>query len=143
MTTVVGAGAALTVAAALAVAIDDGGATTADGGVAGGWSACTFVEGPRNAKNAAPAQTRASPTAANRTVRLFVFTAMSDSAGVSVRICATSSPAIVFACASAASSEGVSFAAGDPLLPPVVAADRKSTRLNSSHEWISYAVFCL
>src|SRR5438105_8495665 len=28
---------------------------------------------------------------------------------------------------------------------PVLAAarDRKSTRLNSSHEWISYAVFCL
>src|SRR5207247_6875064 len=25
----------------------------------------------------------------------------------------------------------------------LVAADRKSTRLNSSHEWISYAVFCL
>src|SRR5438105_12465759 len=24
-----------------------------------------------------------------------------------------------------------------------VATDRKSTRLNSSHEWISYAVFCL
>src|SRR5438105_12661220 len=24
-----------------------------------------------------------------------------------------------------------------------VSADRKSTRLNSSHEWISYAVFCL
>src|SRR5438105_2372426 len=24
-----------------------------------------------------------------------------------------------------------------------IAADRKSTRLNSSHEWISYAVFCL
>src|SRR5207247_9282787 len=24
-----------------------------------------------------------------------------------------------------------------------VGADRKSTRLNSSHEWISYAVFCL
>src|SRR5438105_12775281 len=23
------------------------------------------------------------------------------------------------------------------------AVDRKSTRLNSSHEWISYAVFCL
>src|SRR5438105_13308873 len=23
------------------------------------------------------------------------------------------------------------------------ATDRKSTRLNSSHEWISYAVFCL
>src|SRR5207247_10540822 len=26
----------------------------------------------------------------------------------------------------------------EPVLP-----DRKSTRLNSSHEWISYAVFCL
>src|SRR5438105_6624925 len=25
----------------------------------------------------------------------------------------------------------------------VALADRKSTRLNSSHEWISYAVFCL
>src|SRR6266536_3785597 len=25
----------------------------------------------------------------------------------------------------------------------IVAIDRKSTRLNSSHEWISYAVFCL
>src|SRR5438105_15483753 len=25
----------------------------------------------------------------------------------------------------------------------VGAEDRKSTRLNSSHEWISYAVFCL
>src|SRR5207247_11430685 len=24
-----------------------------------------------------------------------------------------------------------------------IAEDRKSTRLNSSHEWISYAVFCL
>src|SRR5438105_6918501 len=24
-----------------------------------------------------------------------------------------------------------------------LATDRKSTRLNSSHEWISYAVFCL
>src|SRR6266849_1077084 len=24
-----------------------------------------------------------------------------------------------------------------------IASDRKSTRLNSSHEWISYAVFCL
>src|SRR5438105_11715381 len=31
--------------------------------------------------------------------------------------------------------------------PPIVMSkligDRKSTRLNSSHEWISYAVFCL
>src|SRR5438105_9629197 len=34
-----------------------------------------------------------------------------------------------------------------PVEPPVTgvvaAEDRKSTRLNSSHEWISYAVFCL
>src|SRR5207247_7141462 len=28
-------------------------------------------------------------------------------------------------------------------LPEARQADRKSTRLNSSHEWISYAVFCL
>src|SRR5438105_11205148 len=27
--------------------------------------------------------------------------------------------------------------------PPKKISDRKSTRLNSSHEWISYAVFCL
>src|SRR2546430_8423288 len=31
---------------------------------------------------------------------------------------------------------------GDPL-PPVFRRDRKSTRLNSSHSQISYAVFCL
>src|SRR5438105_15262777 len=30
-----------------------------------------------------------------------------------------------------------------PVTNPVVDQDRKSTRLNSSHEWISYAVFCL
>src|SRR5438105_5792106 len=30
----------------------------------------------------------------------------------------------------------------DDEVVPVV-GDRKSTRLNSSHEWISYAVFCL
>src|SRR5438105_11504925 len=32
--------------------------------------------------------------------------------------------------------------AGGPIRPPH-RSDRKSTRLNSSHEWISYAVFCL
>src|SRR5207247_7060004 len=31
----------------------------------------------------------------------------------------------------------------DGLLRALPAQDRKSTRLNSSHEWISYAVFCL
>src|SRR5258708_21538621 len=30
-----------------------------------------------------------------------------------------------------------------PLAPPQAAKDRKSTRLNSSHQIISYAVFCL
>src|SRR5207247_6982664 len=28
-------------------------------------------------------------------------------------------------------------------MQPGTSLDRKSTRLNSSHEWISYAVFCL
>src|SRR5207247_4229231 len=32
---------------------------------------------------------------------------------------------------------------GHDLPAGTVARDRKSTRLNSSHEWISYAVFCL
>src|SRR2546429_7243078 len=30
-----------------------------------------------------------------------------------------------------------------PVLPAVASKDRKSTRLNSSHGYISYAVFCL
>src|SRR5438105_5642231 len=30
-----------------------------------------------------------------------------------------------------------------PIEEPRIRRDRKSTRLNSSHEWISYAVFCL
>src|SRR2546430_12484899 len=34
-------------------------------------------------------------------------------------------------------------AAADPLLDFVIRIDRKSTRLNSSHSQISYAVFCL
>src|SRR2546430_11308920 len=31
----------------------------------------------------------------------------------------------------------------EPQLAPSIASDRKSTRLNSSHSQISYAVFCL
>src|SRR3712207_8512578 len=31
----------------------------------------------------------------------------------------------------------------DPALPTILSPDRKSTRLNSSHANISYAVFCL
>src|SRR2546429_3611512 len=31
----------------------------------------------------------------------------------------------------------------DPLLAKIEPSDRKSTRLNSSHGYISYAVFCL
>src|SRR5690606_40373878 len=36
-----------------------------------------------------------------------------------------------------------SYVAGDWSSPDLVALDRKSTRLNSSHVKISYAVFCL
>src|SRR5438105_10087954 len=32
---------------------------------------------------------------------------------------------------------------GTAVRPGPAVRDRKSTRLNSSHEWISYAVFCL
>src|ERR1035441_10901805 len=35
------------------------------------------------------------------------------------------------------------FIAAHPIATPVVSSDRKSTRLNSSHLGISYAVFCL
>src|SRR2546422_5376763 len=35
------------------------------------------------------------------------------------------------------------FAAGWGVRPPGTTGDRKSTRLNSSHGYISYAVFCL
>src|SRR5688572_32007407 len=38
---------------------------------------------------------------------------------------------------------GAKEAGQGPLLPVVPAVDRKSTRLNSSHSQISYAVFCL
>src|SRR5207247_8743206 len=37
---------------------------------------------------------------------------------------------------------GAVWAGGSDEMPPEK-LDRKSTRLNSSHEWISYAVFCL
>src|SRR3989475_2070599 len=33
--------------------------------------------------------------------------------------------------------------AGEEIAPPQASRDRKSTRLNSSHSQISYAVFCL
>src|SRR5438876_1443226 len=38
---------------------------------------------------------------------------------------------------------GVPGAPGDRMLPTAIETDRKSTRLNSSHPSISYAVFCL
>src|SRR5438105_8599873 len=45
----------------------------------------------------------------------------------------------------ATSQVGILFLRGDGGDPKElqVEKDRKSTRLNSSHEWISYAVFCL
>src|SRR5438552_9822704 len=42
----------------------------------------------------------------------------------------------------AADSGPASYSCGDPCLA-LVLEDRKSTRLNSSHQIISYAVFCL
>src|SRR5207247_9354242 len=42
-----------------------------------------------------------------------------------------------------ASRLGRESAAVGPLGKVCFVRDRKSTRLNSSHEWISYAVFCL
>src|SRR5207247_8696972 len=39
--------------------------------------------------------------------------------------------------------DGAALVARDDLFAiDALGADRKSTRLNSSHEWISYAVFC-
>src|SRR5437879_9402961 len=48
-------------------------------------------------------------------------------------------------CLMAAGIAGIEFQAGAVLLSgvPGVSGDRKSTRLNSSHRCISYAVFCL
>src|SRR5438105_11725890 len=40
-------------------------------------------------------------------------------------------------------SYGIKAMAAFPLSVDGGKLDRKSTRLNSSHEWISYAVFCL
>src|SRR5438105_12725969 len=40
-------------------------------------------------------------------------------------------------------TSGQHLVADDPETVEIRARDRKSTRLNSSHEWISYAVFCL
>src|SRR2546427_2280801 len=37
----------------------------------------------------------------------------------------------------------VPYKGGGPAVADVLAGDRKSTRLNSSHSQISYAVFCL
>src|SRR5438105_9713352 len=39
--------------------------------------------------------------------------------------------------------DGVEVGGGRAHQPQLRRLDRKSTRLNSSHEWISYAVFCL
>src|SRR5207247_5786195 len=49
---------------------------------------------------------------------------------------ASSSPAVAPACCALLSAARCTSSA-------FTAVDRKSTRLNSSHEWISYAVFCL
>src|SRR5438552_5096532 len=49
----------------------------------------------------------------------------------------------VFAAGEASSSAGVPYTVTVPGVLDRVRKDRKSTRLNSSHQIISYAVFCL
>src|SRR3712207_7112925 len=63
-------------------------------------------------------------------------TALATLAVVSVRVAAASDPHVVSEMLRFAAFAGVYVAAGRT-------ADRKSTRLNSSHANISYAVFCL
>src|SRR5438105_10102689 len=41
------------------------------------------------------------------------------------------------------SSASATVVSRNPKCSRICVRDRKSTRLNSSHEWISYAVFCL
>src|SRR5438034_7579059 len=59
-------------------------------------------------------------------------------AAVLPAVCGTAPPA-----ATAAGGRVTALVGGRVMPSPEVAVDRKSTRLNSSHTVISYAVFCL
>src|SRR3989449_4906480 len=58
--------------------------------------------------------------------------------GMPVRI-----PLATFTCVTGVSGSGKSTLVNDILYRALAQIDRKSTRLNSSHGYISYAVFCL
>src|SRR5207247_9596904 len=68
---------------------------------------------------------------------LFPYTTLFRSAFVSAAVAAMESVSSTFRIKHTISVEQRCQA------PIRSASDRKSTRLNSSHEWISYAVFCL
>src|SRR2546429_2533296 len=70
---------------------------------------------------------------------LFPYTTLfrSNGAGLDLDVGTASLPESEFAATQRLSSEDLAL----PDLEPVT--DRKSTRLNSSHGYISYAVFCL
>src|SRR5438105_5542063 len=78
---------------------------------------------------------------------LFPYTTLFRSAGILLW-----GIGLLVARAAARFGPGIRRAHGDAAVEPerdrdherqTRSADRKSTRLNSSHEWISYAVFCL
>src|SRR5438105_12069306 len=52
----------------------------------------------------------------------------------------SSASSVSASCSAATKARAASPSSAEP---SESTADRKSTRLNSSHEWISYAVFCL
>src|SRR5689334_24486491 len=66
---------------------------------------------------------------------LFPYTTLFRSAAEMVTLCAASGYVVHFF------PTGQGNVIGNPILPEI--KDRKSTRLNSSHSSISYAVFCL
>src|SRR5207247_7710001 len=69
-------------------------------------------------------------------------TALGVEPGMPVRREATLFPQHVRAREGRVTAQGHLDRRGEPAEPVSLVLDRKSTRLNSSHEWISYAVFC-
>src|SRR5699024_12507840 len=82
---------------------------------------------------------------------LFPYTTLFRSSSLSVSSLALSSPVVSSVSSVDSSSDvsspefvpSVSVSASSPDPVPSLSSDRKSTRLNSSHVSISYAVFCL
>src|SRR2546426_8496230 len=72
---------------------------------------------------------------------LFPYTTLFRSQAVLERVRAGEADPHCRTCGGVLKSDTISF--GQQLVPEVIDRDRKSTRLNSSHLVISYAVFCL